>query len=354
MKPIVHQNLYHFIEAKQAVVIPMTPHCEEQIGNTCKIYGAYNLAAIYTLTHANQLPVHPARKKQSFNDQESLRHYAKQNLNSKVGEVYDPNSIINLLNYNNVPDVKTAVIPDPTNYIQTIKQKINDGHPVIAFCDVDNHSYVAKYGGVREHAIILIGYFTENNRNYFIYLSWGKFFCVEENLLAESANQLQNPRQPERFVKVFPGFWQNCDLLTFYSYPRHYKTENNTHATLKNTLIFSDQPLCDETQTPVFLNYKQCLINMIHTYLTQPTELIRRLNLCKNLSQLTHTISYYCNYGPGISNPLFVQFIQNYIENFNIQTQATVPQTQLQLQPQTQSQLQPQTQQIVYAFRPMR
>jgi hypothetical protein len=108
-----------------------------------------------------------------------------------------------------LPDIKQQ--NPQQQYIQCIKDIIDEGiTPPILFFDVDRRH--ARNGlpnpdgtGFHEHDAIVIGYIKKHNELLFILGHWEKYFIVNANELALSANNLKDGQQPTRYYYKISG-----------------------------------------------------------------------------------------------------------------------------------------------------
>lgn len=327
-------NLFEWVKQKQATIVPGYISTPFQFGQDCKICIAYALMETHTKLISGKRPQYPYRKcsRGFFYDGESLRQYAKETQGSVVGEIYSPNQIQALFTKNNLK-AKVRQI-ERSGYISDICASIDKGIPAMVFASISlrfRRGEVNKNFPENEHAMMIVGYYTENQEKYFIYMTWGEFYYCKAEQLADAANALEDPREPEQFIKwtflssmaleVSPG-WDNTPTWVRRKGFQVRQATNIEKATLKRFVItIDDDILYDNENRTLFASIKNHYLSQIDSYIKfhnnrhsfsflhgqdgvdNAQELKRRVtNFCRNEYQLFSEIKAYLKYGPGNNN----------------------------------------------------
>ncbi|MDI9818865.1 MULTISPECIES: hypothetical protein [unclassified Legionella] len=143
-------------------------------------------------------------KERGLFHERSLRKQAKE-LNSKVGEVYNPDQLEQLAGNNQMQGTKIHKPTTQQEYIETVKKLIESNHSALVFYDIsiqgNDIGKPIKKKGQYEHAAAVLGYCNYDNELYFIVCQWGKFYLHKAVDIADSALQIQ-ARDPETFYKL--------------------------------------------------------------------------------------------------------------------------------------------------------
>lgn len=318
---MLHKNMFNLVKIANATVVPGYIYCGLQYTPTCKINASYNLAAMNSLNKTGYFPTIPVLKGNQRAAKTSLRAIAK-GLGSAFGEVYDSNLMLELLKAQNIEGVAKK-IHDTKIYVNTIKSQINNGNPVIAFCEIDFDGKVpefgSSFGGNREHAVVIVGYFEIQKMPFFIYLSWGDCYLVSALDLFGSTRSLQSPRHSESMHKFLGQFHEGHNGFPCV---KNFTSQNITQSTLNSHLVFSSENIKDETNDIKFIAIKKDIFQAIDAYIkhtseigisffnrhgdegiSNANELKRKINFCKTLQQIRATLNYHHDCGPGNHNP---------------------------------------------------
>ncbi|MCE5293414.1 MAG: hypothetical protein LLF94_02215 [Chlamydiales bacterium] len=234
------RELLRYIEKSFALpkkILNPLPNIAQQKGPTCKLYA---LAAVISQFS----PVSP----------DSLIALAKNEHFSKVGEIYDPEYLVQLAKNYGFASAK-AVQCSSNRYIETLKELLDSNHAPIVFFDVDPMTGApVLLKSLNEHAAVCVGYFLSmEDKCYFTLVHWGTSWVVSADDLAASADNLSHDRSPETFYKV-EGIWrtlgdrtdlQNRDLektLASHSYDKKIVCKSKPGTTFRNTFITLDFP----------------------------------------------------------------------------------------------------------------
>ncbi|WP_419419237.1 hypothetical protein ACNVED_11930 [Legionella sp. D16C41] len=190
----------------------------KQRGQTCKLVGG--AAVQHYLVHVGRhssvsLPLYKNRLYS-----ESLRQRAKQVINSQAGEVYGPEQVAKVFNYN---DFKTTsyYISEQQHYKNLILAALNQEQPVLVYFDVNPRKKKATLGepskvnGEFEHCAVITGYYQQNDQLRLIAAQWGELFDISFAALFASTSQLKSVKEPEHYQKYYPipGFFKQKTWL---------------------------------------------------------------------------------------------------------------------------------------------
>ncbi len=180
-----------------------------QHGQVCKLIAGL-MVQEYLVAHKyhsrKPLPLHKDHHRFDF----SLRQRAKQEIGSKVGEVYGAQQIKKSFDYN---DFKTRsfYITEKEDYKNFIINAIQQKQPVITYYDVHprlgektRQGKPGKFDGNSEHAAVIAGYYFHRQKMMLIIVQWNKFYEISSDDLYESTSQLKKIRLPEKFYKSWP------------------------------------------------------------------------------------------------------------------------------------------------------
>ncbi|MBS0634695.1 MAG: hypothetical protein JSR37_04460, partial [Verrucomicrobia bacterium] len=229
------RELLQYIEKSLAIpkkILNPLPDMAEQKGPNCKLHALAAVISQFT-------PV----------STDSLKALAQKEGLSQVGEIYDPEYLVQLAQKYGFASAK-AVQCSSSSYIETLKKLLDSNQAPIVFFDVDPITGApVLLKSAQEHAAVCVGYFVSlEEKLYFTLVHWGKSWVVSADDLAASADNLSNNRPPETFYKV-AGAWralgdradrQNGDLensITSQSYEKKIVCRAKPGATFRNTLV---------------------------------------------------------------------------------------------------------------------
>ncbi len=185
-----------------------------QRGQVCKLNALS--VVLNSLHQVHNMPKPLPIRKNSSNDY-SLRQLAKERYGSMIGEIYSATTLAKIAADNGYEHSTIVTAKDFQDYTRTILVSINAGEAPILFYDIDLQGDPAQVESNREHAVVVVGFFLNKNRELgFIVSQWGGYYWAKAEDIYLSTNQLNPNRTPEVFYKYNDG-WYDLYNTRYYS-----------------------------------------------------------------------------------------------------------------------------------------
>lgn len=187
----------------------------------CKLMAAEAVQNYLVYIQRHSQPNLPVHKEKMFSY--SLRQRAKEVTHSKVGEVYGPSQMQEILSYNDFKVTSYCIIYRDV-YAQFLIQALSQYQPVLVYFDVAvplgypeeiQGTPIIKKGQF-EHCAAIVGYYYDIDKHlWLIAAQLGEFYTISCDQLFDSTSQLRQYKQPETYQKYYPipGFFHHKKWL---------------------------------------------------------------------------------------------------------------------------------------------